>query len=337
MKINSSEGAEKESAGNEKALHLARANKAIDMLCTDTLHAKNDATTQALHTPLLRTTIIFYKRKLWCFNLGIHIKHDNSGNMYIWPEIEGQRGGGRNHMAFQTLCGISFYILTPVSARIKVSAITYLMSLIHNDRFDTIRRLCVVSGHTYMPCDHDFVLIEAEKRRRQYVYTPEDWIDVIQKSRRRNPSKVYKMNRSDFLSFECFTNKLQKRTTTMDGDKVELRKLSQLNFKEEYPTKFEMKLCYSELESVRYVDVTRSTRGRPTKAAASNKVLAGIILPQKYISDVPIKPAKFRDLLSLPCHVPPVNHVYYNSLVSAQSMSSLTEEDSEDDIMDYTD
>ncbi|KAJ8885799.1 hypothetical protein PR048_011999 [Dryococelus australis] len=212
-----------------------------------------------------------------------------------------------------------------------------MMSLIHSDRFATIRHHFLVLGHAYMPCDSDFGFIEVEKRRRQYVNTPEDWIDVIQKSRRRNAFKVYKISRSDFLSFECLTNKLQKRTTPMDADKVELRKLSQLIFNQKHPTKFVIKRGYSELESVRHVDVTRGTRGRPNKAVASNKVLAGITLPQKYINDDPIKPDKLHDLLSLLCCVPPVHHTYYNSLVSTQSMSSLTEEDSEDGIMVYTD
>ncbi|KAJ8887777.1 hypothetical protein PR048_013995 [Dryococelus australis] len=109
-----------------------------------------------------------------------------------------------------------------------------MMSLIHNDRFNTIYHHFLVSGHIYMPCNHDFGVIEAEKRR-QYVYTPEDWRDAI----------------------------------------------PNLNWSG--------------------VDVTRGTHGRPTKAATSNKVLAGITLPQKFINDVPIKPAKLRNLLSLLC------------------------------------
>ncbi|KAJ8895339.1 hypothetical protein PR048_000670 [Dryococelus australis] len=252
-KKTSNAGAGKERAGGEKALHLARANKAIDMLRTGTLHAKNDETIVVA-----------------CFDL-----------QQALPKC-----------LPNTVQHLVLYSDSCVGHNENFTVITFLISLIHNDHFDTIRHQFLVSGHTYMPCDRDFGLHEAEKIKRQYVYTPEDWIDVIRKSRRRNPFNVYKMNGSDFLSFECLTDKLQKRVPMVVLPKQQLRIR-----------------CWLE---------SRCRRNM-------------------YINDVAINLAKIRDLISLLCYVPPVHHAYYNSLVSKQSKSYLPEEDSEDDIMDYTD
>ena len=61
-------------------LHKRKAEKAYQVLKEDTALAKasNDVDTitfdleQSLPTPVLTTNIVFYKRQLWTYNLGIH-------------------------------------------------------------------------------------------------------------------------------------------------------------------------------------------------------------------------------------------------------------------------
>ena len=47
---------------------------------------------KTLPLPRLATNIIFYKRQLWVYNLGVHSAKRNQGNCMIWVEGEAGRG-----------------------------------------------------------------------------------------------------------------------------------------------------------------------------------------------------------------------------------------------------
>jgi len=49
-----------------------------------------------------------------------------------------------------------------------------------------------VSGHSYLPCDRDFGVIEKQKKYHPEIYIPNDWITVILKARKKIPSRLYK-------------------------------------------------------------------------------------------------------------------------------------------------
>jgi hypothetical protein len=40
----------------------------------------------------------------------------------------------------------------------------------------------LVSGHSFLPCDRDFRVIEKQKKYHPEVYIPNDWITVILKA-----------------------------------------------------------------------------------------------------------------------------------------------------------
>lgn len=72
--------------------------------------------------------------------------------------------------------------------------------LIKEGHFNTITHHFLVSGHTYLPSDRDFPLIE--KRHRKYapeVYSPEGWYKIIRESNTKNPFLVTVMEQDDFF------------------------------------------------------------------------------------------------------------------------------------------
>jgi hypothetical protein len=49
-------------------------------------------------------------------------------------------------------------------------------------RFDYIRHIFLAKGHSYLPFDRDFVLIELRKRKQDTVYTPEQRVNIMKES-----------------------------------------------------------------------------------------------------------------------------------------------------------
>ena len=84
----------------EWKVHKTRAENAYQCIREDTALSKSTSDTemltfdleQALATPLLTTNVVFYKRQLWTYNLGIHDYKTGKGCMHMWQEGIASRG-----------------------------------------------------------------------------------------------------------------------------------------------------------------------------------------------------------------------------------------------------
>ena len=84
----------------ELMLHQAKAERGYQALKEDTALAKSDPSVKAitfdlqqtLATPLISTNVVFYKRQLWTYNLGIHELDTGHSCMHMWSENVGNRG-----------------------------------------------------------------------------------------------------------------------------------------------------------------------------------------------------------------------------------------------------
>ena len=47
---------------------------------------------KALPFPKLSTSVAYYKRNLYVYNLGCHDLKTNEGYMYVWPKTQASRG-----------------------------------------------------------------------------------------------------------------------------------------------------------------------------------------------------------------------------------------------------
>lgn len=84
----------------ERELHHAKAERAYQQLKEDTALTKSDSTILVisfdltLPTPSLSTgtNVVFYKRQLWTYNLGIHDGKSDRAYMHMWHEAVVSRG-----------------------------------------------------------------------------------------------------------------------------------------------------------------------------------------------------------------------------------------------------
>ncbi|CAH2105655.1 unnamed protein product [Euphydryas editha] len=85
------------------AEHQHQAEKAYPEKRVDKANAKTDSSVRAfafdlkqcLPTPYLKTSVSFYKRQLWSFNLTIHDLATNEATCYMWDETIGARGANQ--------------------------------------------------------------------------------------------------------------------------------------------------------------------------------------------------------------------------------------------------
>ena len=81
--------------------HQIRAQKAREYLheCEAECREKDSKTLcftfdleQTLPLPHINTSVAFYKRQLWLYNLGINERKSKKATMCVWTEVEGKRG-----------------------------------------------------------------------------------------------------------------------------------------------------------------------------------------------------------------------------------------------------
>lgn len=337
-----------------KEVHLRKVDAAKTALDSDIENAKNDSTSiiicmdlqQALPTPKLETSIVFYKRQLWTYNFCIHDMVTNASYMFLWSEDTAKRGS-EEIMS----CVFKFVSTLPASVRNLIiysdsccgqnknfGAVVFWLFLIHTGRFDTIQHKFLVSGHTFMACDRDFGLIEQEKKRRQNIYTPQQYVDVVLKSRRKQPFLTYLMNSGDFYSLTNLIQKVTKRVVTISGNKLDFRKLMVMSFSKDKPLSYQVKWNHTNLDTWEEVDIHKKSKGRRS-LNNPDMIFANQVLENKYNGKVPITKGKKKDLNDLLCFIPPVYHEFYNNLEflpgEGDAVQQENDDDSDDDFYDY--
>lgn len=179
-------------------VHLRKAEAAYGSLRRDKARCKNtDSDTlvitmnlqQALPTPHLSTECVFYQRQLRTYNFGIHICNSDNAIMCVWPESVASRGSDEI-----ASCLLKAVPLIEEGAG-KRKLIVYSDSCVGQNKnftitglwmytidcgwFEEIEHTFLVPGHTFLPCDADFGIIEKVKRKTQVVYVPGQWADLI--------------------------------------------------------------------------------------------------------------------------------------------------------------
>jgi hypothetical protein len=178
-----------------------------------------------------------------------------------------------------------------------------------------------MSGHTHLPSDRDFALIE--KRQRKYapiVYSPEEWHKIIRESnKKKTPFEVTVMQQSDFLCFEPLLGNIKKALRTKDGGNVNFSGVFSFHFTSENTKVFTVTGEYKELY------ITKS--GRPVDIALSS-------LKNKYTEPLKIPKKKLDNVRSLLPYIPPVHHAFYKKLKCAEGGDEEDENQEQAEVLD---
>ena len=303
--------------------NMAKANSNVNVCCFDLQ--------SVLYTPCSLVSLMYYMRKLCCYNLSFYSLGDAKGQCFVWTEFNGKRGSSEvatclqlylkslpqdvNHVIFYSdACG--------GQNKNKIVASCLLHSVNTLENITIIDHKFLESGHTHMEVDSMHAAIEFAKKKTQ-IFVPSQWDTVIQMARRRNPYSIIPLKYTDILDFKQYQStdmKPQKKTDT--GTKVFWNKMKWMRY-----LKSEPDACYFKYAMDAEFQKVKMTASKKQYTPDDN-------VPFKYQKKLPISSAKKRDLMNL-CKsgiIPPEFHEFYKSLPSSNNTNDrLPEPDAMED------
>ena len=311
-------------------LHQRKAEKAQDQLKIDSALNDSEVDTftfdlqKTMPTPALTTSVAYYKRQLWTYNLGVHSCTSDDVFMYMW--LEGQAGRGSQEIGSCLLK----YFNTKVEENKKIFH-AYSDSCGGQNRniniallwsygvtklgIKEINHKFMVSGHSYLPNDRDFGKVENAKKRHENVYTPNQWVNIVAEANKKKTFKVIPMASEDFIGFNDYKKNLVIRKKDTAGRKVEWLKIQWIRLVNESPTLSYFKYNLTDLSAWNTLDLAkRQMRGRCVRSVT--------VLNRLHEETVFINPLKSKDIKDLLDFVPPIYHDFYHSLRSSDDQEN---------------
>ena len=287
---------------------------------------------QTLPLPRLSTSVAYYKRKLWVYNLCIHDLKKNESKFYLWDETNGGRGSAEiascldkwieaeyREADFSTLKVVS----DNCSGQNKnLNIILFYLREIHSKRLQSITHNYLVPGHSYMACDRAFGNIEKHIRKVGCIYDFQGYVKAITLSVV-SMYKVIAMRHTDFLNFDL----LQKQVT--------VRK-PKAPFSFQDARSFELRLKYPEGYFVN-MSYSGGNWGAVRLQKGKNRWrrdlfdLSSAPLPVKYPTYRALQPGKTEHLKQLLAYIPHQFTRYLEYIIRQQSNLQHQHDTSEDD------
>lgn len=113
---------------------------------------------------------------------------------------------------------------------------------------ETIQLNYLQPEHSFLPNDTDFSDIESALKHVQRIYTPQDYIHVMNNARKKKPFRVTSMSSNDFLSTENLESAITNRKMTETKAKVNWLHLRQIKLETNEPYKLFVKTDFSQDE-----------------------------------------------------------------------------------------
>ncbi|KAJ4429628.1 hypothetical protein ANN_21829 [Periplaneta americana] len=332
----------------EKELHLASAEQARGSMRSDEENACNEMYVatfdlqKALPFPKLTTSTAYYKRNMYVYNFGIHSFNQSTAFMYMWDETEGGRGSQeiasciRSHLKMNASSHnhIILYSDACSGQNRNIKMALTLLKLVNDTEMqvEIIDHKFMVSGHSFLPNDADFGLIEKAASKTQYVYGPEDWFNVVKSAKRKEPKfEVIVMKRDNFISTNSLEQAITNRKQTIDGYEVNWLKIRWMRYERGMPFTMRFKERLSELVEFSKVNFMKKRKGNKLHS------LAHVHQELLYKNQRLVTNEKKKNMLDLLKFIPPLHHAYYKNLQTANIVARGRSQNNQEDLHEHDD
>lgn len=313
---------------NDLKIHQMRANLAYKSLTADSGNAKEHVENivlcvdlqQVLFCPTLTHGNIFYQRQLSCYNLAIHNQGSNKAMMFFWDETIAKRGSAEIVSCILKYVVLHFSILkTGETRKLTIWSdrcvgqnnnwrmIALMQHLVVNRYFTTMEQKFMTTGHSFLPCDRDFAMIEKAKKGKM-VYIPKQWVEVIANAKTSNRFTVYLMGIDDFKDMDIILKSLVKNNFNITNHVW-------YQITDDDPTSLRGRPSHNILQPWNIHSLRKKTKGPQGKRLPPVKVAA---FPNLYKGSLPIKAAKKKDLQAMSKFIPSEFVSFYEDLQAVE-------------------
>lgn len=226
----------------------------------------------------------------------------------MWTENEGKRGS--KEICSSILAFLEAIDLTEVKHVKSFSdacggqnrnknVICFFMWLCDVKGFETWEHTFMESGHSYLPNDRDFSVIE-KKAKRKSIFSKQEWFALVKSAMTKQPFEVIEM-KNKMKEVEILSkSRVFKNTNTSDGNKFNFLQLRSFKISK-------------HSSAVHYTTVKDNAKFQHTLQYPLVGEKTPETLPDSNAS-VEISREKYNDIISLLPYVPPVNHHFYETL-----------------------
>lgn len=249
---------------------------------------------QVLFSPTLTHSHVYYQRQYSTYNFNIHNMSTNKANMYLWHETVAKRGSKEIGSCILKYVQSMFPILRSGEKRQLIlwsdrcvgqnnnkTILSLMKYFINCGYFTEVHQKFLVSGHSFLPCDRDFALIERQRKFKKAI-VPSDWKYVIAASKVNEPFNITEMEQDDFKNMDKIVSNYM-----VHDSAFQITKYVWYKFTSDDPSSVHARESYNTVRPWKVFELFKSSV--PTE----------INLPRLYSGPIPITKEKKKDLVHM--------------------------------------